>query len=148
MVALLLVLALASGGPVQRPKPAVTPGVVRALSLKTVCETRWGVDRRKVTVGMKQRVAAAYGVRWTDRSRYEFDHLIPRSLGGADDERNLWVQPWEGTWNARMKDRLEVALGKQVCDGEMTLAFAQEAIRSDWIAAYRLYVRDAAPAKR
>lgn len=140
MIALLLIVALGAGGPVQRPRTDVTPGVTRPLSLDTVCTTRWGLDRRKVTIGMKQRVAAAYGVRWADRSRYEFDHLIPRSLGGADDERNLWPQPWVATWNARMKDRLEVALGRKVCAGELALAVAQEAIRSDWVSAYRRYV--------
>jgi hypothetical protein len=86
-------------------------------------------------------VFAAYGIPLTDRSHYEVDHLIPRELGGADDERNLWPQPWTGTYNAHQKDRLENALHRAVCAGTVTLAHAQEAIRSDWIAALRLYVR-------
>jgi hypothetical protein len=134
-----LLLLLALSGPAVRPHDA-TPGVTRALSRTAVCSTRWGLDRRAVTVTMKKHVAAAYGIPWDKHSLYEFDHLIPRELGGADDERNLWPQPWTGPHNAHMKDRLENALHRKVCAGEMTLAFAQQAIREDWIAAYRLHV--------
>ena len=139
---ILLLLALLQATPGQtRPDPILTPGLTRELSTRTVCTTRWGLDRRRVTISMKQRVAAAYGVPWDQRSRYEFDHLVPRSLAGADDELNLWPQAWVGEYGARKKDRLEVALWRKVCAGEMTLAFAQEAVRSDWIAAYRLHVQ-------
>jgi hypothetical protein len=31
---------------------------------------------------------------------YELDHLIPLELGGSNDLRNLWPQPFEGEWNA------------------------------------------------
>lgn len=140
IAALILSLLVAPAGPRVRPDLDRTPGVTRDLSTRTVCRTAWGRDRRHVTTAMKRHVAEAYGVRWEDHAKYEFDHLIPRSLGGADDEANLWPQPWDGTWGARKKDRLEVALGREVCVGRMTLAFAQDAIRSDWVAAYRLYV--------
>lgn len=138
MVIALLLLALATT-PV-RPTPRLTPGLTRPLLVSTVCTTRWGTDRRKVTVTMRRAVFAAYGIPWANRSAYEVDHLIPRSLGGADHEMNLWPQAWAGIYGARAKDRLEVALGKRVCAGTMTLAFAQDAIRVDWISAYRLYI--------
>jgi hypothetical protein len=120
-----------------RPDPVLTPGAVRALSHDAVCATRWGVDVRHVTRGMRRRVLAAYGVAWADRGQYVVDHLVPRELGGADTEANLWPQtPAE----AYTKDRLEGALHRRVCAGEMALAFAQDVIRNDWQAAYRLYV--------
>lgn len=129
-------------GPPIRPNLELTPGLVRDIPTQTVCTIKWGLDRRMVTIGMKKRVAAAYGVSWEDRRLYEFDHLVPRSLGGADHELNLWPQAWAGQHGARKKDRLEVKLGKLVCNGTVTLAFAQETIRTDWIAAYRLYITE------
>jgi hypothetical protein len=98
---ILLLLALLA-----RPNLNETPGLVRPLSRVAVCSTKWGLDRRHVTDAMKKRVAYAYGVRWADRGRYEFDHLVPRELGGADDERNLWPQPLA---EARVKDQEENA---------------------------------------
>ncbi|HWK10844.1 MAG TPA: HNH endonuclease signature motif containing protein [Vicinamibacterales bacterium] len=132
--ALLLVLALA-----HTPTPA-TPGVTRTLTRAAVCRTRWGVDRRHVTLSMRKQVFAAYGIPWREHAKYEVDHLVPRELGGADDVANLWPQPWEGAWNARMKDRLENRLHRLVCAGTVSLSSAQQRIRTDWIAAYRRYV--------
>lgn len=121
MILLLLALAL------HRPDLQVTPGVVRPIAPAAVCSTRWGLDRRHVTDGMRRRVAAHYGVRWADRRRYEFDHLVPRELGGADDERNLWPQPLA---EARVKDRQENALHRAVCAGTVTLTAAQAQMRA------------------
>jgi hypothetical protein len=122
------------------PNARLTPGAVRPLSVTEVCSTRWGRDVRKVTQAMKQHVAAAYGVRWADHARYEFDHLIPRSLAGADDELNLWPQAWALPYGAHQKDLLENELHRRVCAGSMTLPAAQQAIRSDWQDAFRRYV--------
>jgi hypothetical protein len=120
---------------------AWTPGMVRYLSPSQVCSTRWGLDRRHVTEKMKREVARRYGVAWETRAEYEFDHLVPRELGGADDVRNLWPQALKGQWNARMKDRLENRLHVLVCAGKLSLAEAQEAIRMDWRAAYVKWVQ-------
>jgi putative intracellular protease/amidase len=51
---------------------------------------------------------------------------VPRELGGADDERNLWPQPLA---EARVKDRQENALHRAVCAGTVTLAAAQAQMR-------------------
>jgi hypothetical protein len=74
-------------------------------------------------------------------SCWEEDHLISLELGG--DPRspdNLWPEPWFGDWNAHIKDTLETTLKRKVCAGEVTLAEAQQAIASDWVAAYRNYI--------
>lgn len=119
---ILLVAALAV------PNPLLTPGATRPLTLQQVCETAWGRDQRFVSEAMKKHVAAAYGVRWEDRAQYEFDHLVPRSLGGADNILNLWPQPLGEA--KRIKDPLEVRLGNMVCRGELTLAAAQKQMRT------------------
>lgn len=124
---------------IARPDPDITPGETRDLSLKTVCETAWGKDVRHVSEKMRREVFARYHIPYAKHLDYELDHLIPRSLAGADSVANLWPQP---LWQAKhQKDPLEVELGKRVCRGEMTLEFAQDAIVHDWLAAYRLYVQ-------
>jgi len=118
--------------------PQKTPGLIRSeLSTTEICETKWSLDRRHVTQGMKRDVAAAYGLEWEGiGKKVEFDHLVPRELGGADDARNLWPQPWP---QARKKDRLENLLHRKVCAGELGLREAQRMIRSDWLKAYAIY---------
>jgi len=102
------------------------PGAVRPLTAAQVCATRWGTDRRQVTEAMKREVAKRDGVRWADRARYEFDHLVPRELGGADTVDNLWPQPLA---EATVKDRLENRLHRLVCTGQISLADAQNQMR-------------------
>lgn len=123
-----------------------TPGVTRPLSRKTICETKWGLDKRFVTAKMKLSVYHDYGLSGPKDAacvpdkhgrRCEVDHLIPRSLGGADVTKNLWPQPY-GThpWNASRKDRLEVRLGKEVCKAKLSLARARNMLKTDYRKAY------------
>lgn len=131
------------------PDPVLTPGVVRQLSVKQICNTRWGKDRRAVTVRMKREVFASYGLSGNDDDswchldkhgrRFEIDHLISRELSGSDVTANLWPQCYSGKFNATMKDRLENRLHKEVCAGAMTLDDAQTRIRTNWIAVYRQF---------
>lgn len=129
-------------GPAAAQDRTRTPGLVRPLTLQTICITRWGLDRRAVTIAMKRHVAHAYGIAWTARREFEFDHLIPRSLGGADDERNLWPQRWP---DAHHKDRFEVAVHTAVCAGTLTLPAAQTLFHEDWRAAYRAWFQQEVP---
>jgi hypothetical protein len=128
------------------PDPTLTPGVTRDLTLGKVCNTRWGRDSRAVTASMKRQVYASYhmvphsGECALSPRGCEIDHLIPRELGGADDVRNLWPQPYGGPCNAIDKDRLENRLHRMVCAGEMPLEDAQRAIATDWVAAHRTYI--------
>jgi hypothetical protein len=125
------------------PHPATTPGLTRGLSTATICATRWGADARAVTEAMKNHVASAYGLQRSAIVAYgqgpccEFDHLISRELGGADDVRNLWPQPWK---DAKRKDQLENRLHVLVCAGMLDLSAAQQAIATDWVGAYARYV--------
>ena len=73
-------------------------------------------------------------------SEYELDHLIPLSLGGAPlSAANLWLEPRYGEWSAQRKEALEFVLWKLVCTNEAKLDEAQQAIGTDWIAAYKKY---------
>jgi len=71
---------------------------------------------------------------------YELDHSIPLAIGGHPrSEDNLWLQKWDGEWNAKVKDRLERKLQVMVCAGQITLDTARIAIQQDWRGAYRKY---------
>lgn len=102
------------------PEPVYVPGVARALSLKEICTTKWGLDRRKVTAAMKQvvreRDAAVVKACRSCKRGIEIDHKDPRCAGGDDVDQNLEAQCYCGEWNAVMKDRVEVRVCKEICD--------------------------------
>jgi hypothetical protein len=76
----------------------------------------------------------------TKASGYEEDHLISLQLGGSPtDPKNLWPEPYLGN-NARKKDVVETKLKRLVCAGTITLKTAQDAISTNWVAAYNKYV--------
>jgi hypothetical protein len=81
------------------------------------------------------------GLSASEATVYELDHFVPLALGGHPrSEDNLWLQPWDGDWNTRIKDRLERTLQVAVCAGKLTLDAARTAIQSGWRAAYRRFV--------
>jgi hypothetical protein len=92
------------------------------------------------------KVFAAYGVSDPHPRAYELDYLIAPELGGTNDIRNLWPQPYRTLpWDAHAKDALEDHLYGLVCKGSLDLATAQEDISRDWIAAYRKYFQTEVP---
>lgn len=124
------------------PDLKVTLGVANPrLTAKVLCaQTFTTRDERHVTASMKKQVCALYGVTPCD-GHVEIDHLISLELGGANDIRNLWPQPFLPAPGARQKDFTENWLHKQVCAGRMTLQDAQARIVANWYAAYLTYVR-------
>jgi hypothetical protein len=145
-VSLLLAVWLALQGPfagMETPDRAQTPGAVRPMTQEAICATAWGRDARKVTLAMRRTVFARQGIAWANRQAYEVDHLIPRSLGGADALENLWAQPgpgWVRGTAAYYKDRLEVRLERLVCAGRVNLDDARVAMVNDWRQAYLRFV--------
>ena len=118
------------------PDSGRTPGAVLTTDLTTICQRGYARTVRHTPRRVKRRVWAAYSMR-PDEPGYQFDHLIPLELGGADVEENLWPQSYGATpWNARLKDNLENRLRREVCEGRMPLDLAQQLIARDWIAAY------------
>ena len=126
--------------PLDVPSPRLTPGAARTLDRDALCNSN--LPKNQVApADLRQRVFQAYGITNGDAGAYEVDYLITPALGGADDIRNLWPQPYVSTvWNARVKDELEDRLRDLVCGGQLDLAEAQHAISTDWIAAYKKYV--------
>jgi hypothetical protein len=144
---LLLLAGTAAAGDL--PNPGLTPGainpdVTQANIQQTICVKGWTKTIRPpayFTNKLKKQQIAQYGYADKNPKHYEEDHLISLEVGGDPrDERNLWPEPWTSQWNAHTKDKLENALHRMVCAGEIPLAEAQKAIAGNWIQAYKHYV--------
>jgi len=67
--------------------------------------------------------------------------LISLELGGSNDARNLWPEPYQGeALNAHVKDRLENNMHADVGAGEVSLNDTQTEISTNWIEAYRKHI--------
>ncbi len=124
---------------------AVSPQVTQADIGSTICRSGYASSIRPpegITEAEKVASTAAYGYSGSFRTA-EYDHLVPLELGGdPDDPANLWVEPNDlagATSTANGKDLLEDRLNHMVCSGRISLAAAQRAIATDWVAADRLY---------
>ena len=129
MIALLLAAALL-------PNPALTPGHVMTTDRETVCERGYSKRVRAVSPAMKRAVMRAYGINPDRRPSLEVDHLIPLSIGGSNDVRNLWPQLERPRPGFREKDRLEFRAYLDVCAGRLDLKYAQRRMATDWRAFY------------
>jgi hypothetical protein len=132
-------------GPALLPDPKVTPGDAASTDAKIVCVRGYARHQRNVSPEMKRRVYALYGVRTSYettqtgkrvRTCCEVDHLISLELGGSNDIKNLWPEPYLPKPGARQKDVVEDWLHRQVCSGKMPLAEAQRKIATDWYVVY------------
>jgi hypothetical protein len=132
-------------GPALLPDPVATPGGTVTTDAQVVCVRGYAQRERNVPPEEKRQVYALYGVhpavRTVNGKRVrtccEVDHLISLELGGSNDVKNLWPQPYLPRPGARQKDVLENWLQQQFCAGRIPLAEAQKAISSDWYAAYQ-----------
>ncbi|KAI8590708.1 hypothetical protein BDZ88DRAFT_505994 [Geranomyces variabilis] len=88
--------------------------------------------RRNVGTGLKDQIAAAYGIARSDYSSVEFDHLIPLGIGGDDSAANLWPQPLA---DAHVKDKVELAAFDQLSSGAIDQRAAVQMI-CDWLNTY------------
>jgi hypothetical protein len=120
---------------------AVDPGITQDNIQSTICVKGYTKTVRppaSYTNKLKKQQIREYGYDDANPKHYEEDHLISLELGGhPQDPKNLWPEPWISEWNAKKKDELENKLHRMVCDGEIMLSVAQDAIARDWVAAYK-----------
>jgi hypothetical protein len=122
------------------PKSSLTPGAIRIVTREEVCSAAMAERAPLVPVSLRRRVFEEYGMPQDNAGMFEVDYLVTPELGGAQDIRNLWPQPYAATvWNAHVKDALEERLHEMVCSGQIDLATAQHDIARDWISAYKKY---------
>jgi hypothetical protein len=125
-------------GPVYLNDLHVTPGATLNVSLATLCQPGYTKTVRNVPLATKKQVCAVYGVppEHCNGQEVEIDHLVSLEIGGSNDIRNLWPEPYKPDPGAREKDKLENWLHRQVCAGNMPLATAQKGIAQDWYTGY------------
>ena len=147
-LALALLFVVGAANAVDVPDPKVTPGLVDpALTSQVLCASGFSTTTiRNVTEATKKQVYARYNVQnhqgyCAGASGCEIDHLISLEIGGKNGIENLWPQPYDGQWNAHMKDQLENKLHKLVCANQLPLDQAQKEISSDWRTAYTKYMK-------
>ena len=122
------------------PRPDLTPGSARPISLNEVCGHEPLRLGPRVGDGVPRQVFETYGADFSRADEYELDFLITPELGGTAETGNLWPQSFVSTeWNAYVKDELERRLQEMVCDGRMDVATAQRRLAADWIAAYKQF---------
>ncbi|GHI40054.1 hypothetical protein [Streptomyces violascens] len=126
------------------PDPVCTPGawnpdVTQETIGSTICVSGWTSTVRpptSYTNPLKIQQIADYGYSDTSTADYEEDHLIPLELGGAPrDPQNLWPEPRYGDEPAASKDSVENQLKTAVCNGQVGLDDARNAIATDWTTA-------------
>ena len=137
-------------GLVQLNDLMATPGEVRPdATVAQLCDKDFRTATvRGVSESVKRQACAEYGIAPSDctvkqgkPSKYEIDHLISLELGGSNDLKNLWPQPYLPKPGAKEKDEVENWLHAQVCPrngqpARMSLAAAQRAIATDWYAVF------------
>ncbi|MDB5243777.1 MAG: endonuclease [Spirosoma sp.] len=140
--AALLVLGLASPALAAdpMPNPVLTPGGWKspATPLPILCKPGYTRTARHVSQTAKERIYRLYHVDPAGAAKrgYRIDHLVPLSLDGSNEDRNLWPET-----GSTKKDALEDKLHRLVCTGAVSLQAAQWAISKDWTEAYARYVR-------
>ncbi len=131
-------------GPI--PNKDLTPGATLQVTRAEVCRAAGPEETHPIPASLRQKVLQEYQTPESHASEYEVDFLITPGLGGADDIKNLWPEPYSSTvWNAHVKDALEDRLHDMVCSGQLDLATAQRDIATDWISAYKKYFRTQSP---
>lgn len=123
------------------PNRGSTPGgIFTDVTRAEVCDPHYAMGVLSPHYNAKVLAFSSYGLSIHDRDLYEVDHLIPISLGGNNEIKNLWPQPYAGSRGAHQKDALEAQLRGLVCTGKLGLADAQHAVAEDWWSAYQRYM--------
>jgi len=130
------------GPPTAYPDPTLTPGdLLPGVAGQETCVSGYAKSVRSVTSDEKAAVYQRYGIANVS-GQHEVDHFIPLTLGGSNALTNLWPQPYTipgatPNYGAHEKDKVETYLHEQVCRGSLTLAQAQNEMRTDWVAVYQ-----------
>jgi hypothetical protein len=136
------------------PNPKLTPGSVRTTDANEICShgTRelrlYNQDRERareryvhVLRSYNDRGVGVHTSGMETPKHHQLDHLVPLGIGGADDESNLWPQPYD---EAILKDKLEWRMRDLVCKENVRspaqIEKLQQEIRTNWWDAYKKYV--------
>jgi hypothetical protein len=129
-----------AAGPVARPNPRLTPGVVAVRDVTAVCQQPKRT-RAAIPYAQQQAIFYEYRIGSQASSNYGLDYLVPLQLGGSTVLANIWPAPVTGI-GFHEKEQLNYRLRLLVCQGGMPLDQAQQQVVSDW---YALWIKYATP---
>ena len=121
------------------PDNACTPGAVLTTDTSVICKSGYTKTVRNVPLTERKQVFAEYGIPYSQRGKYEVDHLISLEIGGSNDISNLWPEKVSITDGSLVKDKLENYLHTQVCISKMTIQEAQKVISGNWLQYYTAF---------
>ena len=75
------------------PIPRLTPGATQSVTLSSLCELKED-PTPAVDDAIARKVFQEYRLPISSRSAYELDFLVTPELGGSQDVRNLWPEPY------------------------------------------------------
>ena len=121
------------------PDHDCSPGAIFASStLEEICTTGYSASVRNVSVTLKKKIYAAYGIAYPQPTgSIELDHIIPLELGGSNAAANLFPEAAAPEPGFREKDVVEDYLHLEVCAGRVSLQAAQHQIADNWVAVYQ-----------
>lgn len=116
------------------PNPVLTPGKYDVtVALPDILQPNVRRNRPTLTAAVKDRVVSGYKLVGVPSFLYVFDHLVPFSLGGTTDDRNIWPMPVIGLYSASMKDVLEDHVLTAIHHGNIGLQAARRRFADDWL---------------
>lgn len=119
------------------PNSSMTPGDIMSSNVTEICVSGYSDSVRSVSDSLRTQVYEQYKLSPDQpEGTFEVDHLIPLSIGGSNDIKNLWPQPRDPRPGYKEKDVLENYYHRQVCAGKMDLREAQAMMAQNWFQGY------------
>lgn len=119
------------------PNRTLTPGIILPFDAEEICTEGYQENIGEISQSTKDEVFRRYLLSPNQPDgAFQIDALIPLSLGGGKDVRNLWPQPAEPKPGYHEKDQLEEYYYNQVCEGKMSLNEAQSNLITNWFQGY------------
>ena len=122
----------------QLPSRDYTPGKTMKVTKEEVCAADFASSVKPAKENARLDAYGAYGIR-PDSGR-ELVQLVPSSLGGTNDKENLWPLPNSREFGPAQKKALDDKLHQLVCAGTVELKEAQDALKKNWMDAYKKYM--------
>lgn len=119
------------------PDPSLTPGAIATSDIGEICARVNGLTytkRHRVWTGQLDTLRK-YGIDPQRHAEFEDDDLVPVCLGADNsDPHNHWPEAWP---QALVKDKLDAAACRLVCEHKISVPEAQGWFLHGWRDGYR-----------